>query len=80
MAGDVPAPSTGAVAAGCKPHFVASGKHRGDDVLAIARLLAGVPGVHVHADLAAFAEALIQSERAARSEAGRPQSGYGHLE
>ena len=32
------------------------------------------------AQLAAFAEALIQSERAALSEAGRPQSGHGHLE
>lgn len=69
-----------ATAAGCKPHFVASGKHRGLDVVAIAHLLAPVPGVHVHADLAAFAEALIQSERAARSKAGSSDSGYGHLE
>ena len=80
MVGDSLRDMQAAAAAGCRPHFVASGKHRGDDVLAIARLLSGVPGVHVHADLAAFAEALIQSERAARSEAGRPQSGYGHLE
>ncbi len=69
-----------AVAAGCKPHFVASGKHRGQGVAELAHLLARVPGVHAHADLAAFAEALIKSERAARSEAGSLESGYGHLE
>lgn len=69
-----------AVAAGCQPHFVTSGKHRDADVVEIAHLLAGVPGVRVHADLTAFAEALIQSERAARSAAGHLESGYGHLE
>jgi D-glycero-D-manno-heptose 1,7-bisphosphate phosphatase len=80
MVGDSLRDMQAAVAAGCQPHFVASGKHRGDDVLAVARLLEGVPGVHVHADLAAFAEALIQSERAARAAARRPPSGFGHLE
>ncbi|HRP29641.1 MAG TPA: D-glycero-beta-D-manno-heptose 1,7-bisphosphate 7-phosphatase [Burkholderiaceae bacterium] len=80
MVGDSLRDMQAAVAAGCQPHFVASGKHRGDDVLAVARLLEGVPGVRVHADLAAFAEALIQSERAARSAAGRSQPGSGHLE
>lgn len=80
MVGDSLRDMQAAVAAGCKPHFVASGKHRGQDAAALARLLARVPGVHAHADLAAFAEALIQSERQARSLAGSPVSGYGHLE
>lgn len=80
MVGDSLRDMQAAAAAGCKPHFVASGKHHGQDEVALARLLASVPGVQVHADLAAFAEALIQSERAARSMAGRSDSGYGHLE
>lgn len=69
-----------AAAAGCPPHFVASGKHRNDSDAARAQLLAQVPGARAHADLGAFAEALIQSERQLRSVAGGPASGYGHLE
>ena len=68
------------VAAGCQPHLVRSGKvaDLGDD--AISELLAKVPGAKVHADLAAFAEALIQRQREVQIEGGKPDSGYGHLE
>jgi D-glycero-D-manno-heptose 1,7-bisphosphate phosphatase len=69
-----------AAAAGCPPHFVASGKHRGESEAARAQLLAQVPGAKAHADLPAFAEALIQTERELRSVAGASNSGYGHLE
>ena len=69
-----------AAAAGCRPHFVASGKHRGQDAAALAHVLGRVPGAQGHADLAAFAEALIHAERHARSVAGGAESGYGHLD
>jgi len=68
------------VAAGCEPHFVRSGKGGRLDDAAISRLVEQVPGVRVHADLAAFAEALVQHERQARGDSGRSDSGYGHLE
>ncbi len=69
-----------AAAAGCRPHLVASGKHRGQDAAALAHVLAQVPGAQGHADLAAFAQALVDAERHARSIAGNADSGYGHLE
>jgi D-glycero-D-manno-heptose 1,7-bisphosphate phosphatase len=69
-----------AAAAGCEPHLVRTGKlaRAGEDALAALRRT--VPAMQVHADLAAFAEAMIQRERAARGESGAPTSGYGHLE
>ncbi len=49
-----------AAAAGCEPHLVRTGRAAalGDDEL--AQWLAQVPGTRVHADLAAFAEMLVQ--------------------
>lgn len=69
-----------AAAAGCQPHLVRSGKlgHAAEDALAALRR--AVPSMQVHADLAGFAEALIQHERATRDASGAPVSGYGHLE
>jgi D-glycero-D-manno-heptose 1,7-bisphosphate phosphatase len=67
-------------AAGCRPHLVRTGKLAQAGEEAIAAACAEVPGTQVHADLAAFAEALVQQERAARGESGEPPSGYGHLE
>jgi len=69
-----------AAAAGCRPHLVRTGKlaQASDDELAALRRVA--PALQVHADLGAFAEALIQQERAARGESGAATSGYGHLE
>jgi D-glycero-D-manno-heptose 1,7-bisphosphate phosphatase len=48
-----------AVAAGCAPHLVLTGKSKGLPEAAIARMHEQVPGLTVHADLAAFAESLI---------------------
>jgi len=69
-----------ALAAGCQPHFVRTGKggRLGDEKL--PELLQKAPGTRVHVDLAAFAEALIQRQRDERLEAGKSDSGYGHLE
>jgi len=70
----------GAAAAGCQPHLVRTGKSASLDREAMAEVLEKVRGTRVHADLAAFAEALIQQERALRIETGKSNSGYGHLE
>ena len=69
-----------AAAAGCRPHLVLTGKLARADDDALAELQREMPDLQVHADLAAFAEALIQRERAARGESGERASGYGHLE
>ena len=80
MVGDSLRDLQAAVAAGCRPHLVRGGKaaHLDDD--ALAQWLAQVPGAQVHADLAAFAEAMVQQEREARGKAGHADSGYGHME
>jgi D-glycero-D-manno-heptose 1,7-bisphosphate phosphatase len=70
----------GGVAAGCQPHLVLSGKGGRLGKEAIEQLLEKVPGTRVHADLAAFAEALIQHERQVRGERGESDSGYGRLD
>ena len=65
---------------GCRPHLVRTGKCAiltDDEVEVLARQ---VPGTVVHADLGAFAEHLIQSERAERGAAGKDDSGFGRLE
>jgi len=62
---------------GCKPHLVRTGKAARMGEAQIAELCAQVPGTTVHADLGAFAEWLIEGERAVRVAAGEPPSGYG---
>lgn len=69
-----------AAAAGCPAHLVATGKQRRPGSAPQSELLAQVPGARAHADLAAFAEFLIQADRQARIAAGTPDSGYAHLE
>jgi D-glycero-D-manno-heptose 1,7-bisphosphate phosphatase len=59
---------------------VRTGKGARLDDAAIAKLLAEVPGTQVHADLAAFAEALIQYERDLRGDNDKSVSGYSRLE
>ena len=61
-----------AIAAGCEPHLVLSGKSAELDDDQRAALLAQVPGTQVHADLGAFADFLLRRERQAR---GRPDAG-----
>ena len=66
-------------AAGCMPHFVRTGKGAGLDDAQIAALLDDVPHTKVHADLAAFASALIQGERRERGDATEIDSVFGAL-
>lgn len=60
-----------AQAAGCEPHLVRTGRAAGLDESQIEQWRQQVPGVRVHADLAAFAEHLIaRQQRAASPVAG----------
>lgn len=58
-----------AFAAGCVPHLVRTGKLGSLTEEQLAELVAQVPGAQLHADLAAFADDLIQRERRARADA-----------
>jgi D-glycero-D-manno-heptose 1,7-bisphosphate phosphatase len=69
-----------AVAAGCPPHLVRTGKGALMTEAQLAQLMQQFPGVQVHADLAAFAESLIQRERTVRGAAGKTDSGFGRLD
>ena len=64
-------------AAGCVPHFVRTGKGARLDDLQVADLLAGVANAQGHADLGAFASAVIQGERRERGEAAAVDSVFG---
>jgi D-glycero-D-manno-heptose 1,7-bisphosphate phosphatase len=55
-----------AVAVGCLPHLVLTGKAARLDEADQQRLREQIPGVTFHADLAAFADALIASETSDR--------------
>jgi D-glycero-D-manno-heptose 1,7-bisphosphate phosphatase len=69
-----------AVAAGCLPHLVRTGKGAALTEGQLALLEQQIPGLQVHADLAAFAESMIQRERTARGAAGKLDSGFGRLD
>lgn len=66
-------------AAGCPTHFVRTGKAAALTDAQVAAILAQVPGTQVHADLSAFAEAIIQQERAAKGLTADSDSGFGRL-
>lgn len=51
---------------GCAPHLVRTGKGAGLDAAQLGELLRDVPAVRIHADLAAFAHAVIHDERRER--------------
>jgi D-glycero-D-manno-heptose 1,7-bisphosphate phosphatase len=72
-----------AQAAGCVPHLLRSDRLGKLDEAQLQALLAHVPGARLHADLAQFAEHLIQGERRAkadaRGEAMPPDTGPGDL-
>jgi D-glycero-D-manno-heptose 1,7-bisphosphate phosphatase len=68
------------VAAGCRPHFVRTGKGARLNDAQLAELCALVPGTVVHADLAAFAEHLVQRQREDRGVSGEHDSGFGRLD
>lgn len=68
------------VAVGCRPHLVRTGKGAGLDAAQLGELLREVPGARVHADLAAFAHAVIHDERLERGLADEePDSVFGKL-
>ena len=46
----------------------------------LEQMLDRVPDAQVHADLAAFAEHLIQGQRKERGESGQLDSGFGRLD
>ena len=69
-----------ALAAGCPAHLVRTGKGAAMTEAQIAQLMEAVPGTQVHADLAAFAESVIQSERSARNAAGNVDSSFGRFD
>jgi len=67
-------------AVGCQPHLVRTGKGARLDEEQLEQILEKVPGAQVHADLAAFAEHLIQGQRKERGESGKGDSGFGRLD
>jgi D-glycero-D-manno-heptose 1,7-bisphosphate phosphatase len=67
-------------AVGCQPHLVRTGKGARLDEEQLEQILDRVPGTQVHADLAAFAEHLIQDQRRERGESGKVDSGFGRLD
>lgn len=65
------------VAAGCRPHLVRTGKGLITEAAQVQQIVAGT---HVHDDLTAFAEFLIQQERVVRGTTGKTNSGFGRLD
>ena len=59
-----------AVAAGCQPHLVLSGRSQGLQGDALQELLAQVPGAHVHEDMNTFADFLLQRDHIVDSSTG----------
>ncbi len=60
-----------AQAAGCEPHLVLSGRAAGLGEEPLRQMLQQVPGATVHADLAAFADHLLDRDHTAHSALGR---------
>jgi D-glycero-D-manno-heptose 1,7-bisphosphate phosphatase len=68
------------VAAGCAPHLVRTGKGAALDEAALRALAREIPHATIHADLAAFAQQLIQRERHQRGDADEADSVFGRLQ
>jgi len=68
------------VAAGCAPHLVRTGKGAALDAEALRALAKEIPHATIHADLAAFAQQLIQRERHQRGDADEADSVFGRLQ
>ena len=66
-------------AAGCPTHLVRTGKAGQLDESQLSSVLQQVPGTRVHADLSAFADAMILHERQLRGFVGETDSGFGLL-
>jgi D-glycero-D-manno-heptose 1,7-bisphosphate phosphatase len=67
-------------AVGCPPHLVRTGKAAHMNASQLEELCALVPGTRVHADLNAFADHMIRSERRGRGDSGESDSDFGRLE
>jgi D-glycero-D-manno-heptose 1,7-bisphosphate phosphatase len=74
MVGDSLRDLRAGVAVGCAPHLVRTGKGARLDEQALSALAAEIPHAVVHADLAAFAQQLVQRERHQRGDAAEPDS------
>ncbi len=59
-----------AQAAGCEPHLVQTGRAAALDDDTLRQMLAQVPGARAHADLAAFAEFMLERAHVVDSESG----------
>jgi len=71
MVGDTLRDLQAAQAAGCEPHLVQTGRAKALDDEQLQAVLQQVPGAHVHADLAAFAEFLLARNDVQDSSSGR---------
>lgn len=69
-----------AAAAGCRPHLVRTGKAAQLDDAQLQAVLDAVPGTRLHADLAAFANALVLDERRNRGDANEADTMFGKLD
>lgn len=63
-----------AVAAGCQPHLVRTGRAGDLEEEQLSTLLQQVPGAMAHADLASFADALLRGPRPVAAASARPAS------
>ena len=70
MVGDTLRDLQAALAAGCEPHLVLSGRAAGLTAEALLNITSQVPGTHVHADLGAFADHLLRQAHVADSSTG----------
>ncbi|MBX3637692.1 MAG: D-glycero-beta-D-manno-heptose 1,7-bisphosphate 7-phosphatase [Rubrivivax sp.] len=70
MVGDTLRDLQAAVAAGCEPHLVLTGRAAGLGDEQLRQMMVQVPGTQVHADLGAFADFLMQRDHVADSTAG----------
>jgi D-glycero-D-manno-heptose 1,7-bisphosphate phosphatase len=66
MVGETARDLHAALAAGCEPHLVRTGRAAGLDDAQVERMIAQAPGTTVHRDLAAFVDWLLQRERVQR--------------
>jgi D-glycero-D-manno-heptose 1,7-bisphosphate phosphatase len=67
-------------AVGCPVHLVRTGKSARIDPIQIVQMREFVPDMHVHADLSAFAEALIRQDRIEHGASGQNDTLYGQTQ
>ncbi len=67
-------------AMGCPTHLVRTGKGAALDATGLNELLEQVPGTEVHADLAAYAESMLQRQHELRHPGSHANSHFGHFD